>query len=483
MLVCPTVRQSRGQFFGKNRTTILTRYALGLQGRITAGILVCLAGRAGAQKINLPPVTRTKLDNGAQVVLMEYHKAPVLVVSAVFAGGDSVDVPEKAGVATLTATLLRKGTEKRTAPQIAEEIEFLGGSLGVSSGTDRLAASLNVQAKDADAGLELLTDILRHPTFPAEELERERQLELAAIQALGENPSSLADYVVPPTVFAGHPYGLTATATTLKAITAADVRSYYKKVVVPNRMIIVAVGDFKSAEMLAKLKARFGDWTPTPDSLPAVPKVSASPRKLLLIDKGDATQTQVRLVRFGFPRSSADYDAAQVANAILGGGFTSRLTDEIRVNRSLTYGINSRFGTNRMGGDFLVATFTKIETTRALLDATNSVLKKAAQGLTAQELQKVKGFLAGQFAIRVQTPEALAGQLVDIAFNNLPPNYLETYLVRLRAITLEQANRIARTYFAPDAMSVVLVAPAAKVKGQLNGFGTFEVRPAEQVGR
>lgn len=461
--------------------------------KIVRLFIVCVAlflvggGVVSAQRVKLPPVTRVKLDNGIQVVLMESHKAPTVQVIALLRGGSVLDPVDRAGVAALTATLLRKGTESRTATQIAEEIETLGGSLDTSASDDRLGVTLSVLSKDTVVGLDLLADVLRHPTFPGEELERERQLEISGLQAIGENPGAVAGRVANEAVYGSHPYGLDATVTSLKAITREDIRGYYDRVFAPNRMILVAVGDFRTAELLGQLKSKFGDMPVKSDALPVTPSVPAwsmASRKLVLIDKPDATQTQVRWVRTAFPRSSADYFPALVAESILGGGFTSRLVNEIRVNRSLTYGISSHFVPQRVGGDFVVSTFTKVETTKALLDATNGVLRDTAvKGFTAGEVQKFKSYMIGQFAIQVQSPEALAGQLANIAFYELPNDYLETYLVRLRSVTLADANRVARTYFQPGSLSLVLVAPAAKVKGQLSGLTGLETRPVEGVGK
>ena len=426
-----------------------------------------LTGSAQAQKINLPPVLRATLDNGTQVVLMEYHRAPSISVTAQFAGGTALDPADKIGVAELTASLLRKGTDTRSATQIAEQIDGLGGSLDAGAGDDRVTVALNVLSKDTDTGLDLFTDIIRHPTLPDEELSRERQLQVSDLQAIGEDPGTIATRIAIETVYAGHPYGQETTITSLKGITRDDLHAYYTRVFAPNRLILVAVGDFKPADMLAKLKARFGDWPRSTEAAATIPPVTPSPRKVVLIDKPDATQTQVRWIRTAFPRSSPDYFAAQVAQAIMGGGFTSRLTNEIRVNRSLTYGISSNFGPQLLGGDFVVSTFTKIETTKALLDATATVLRQTAlKGFTPAEVQKFKNYLAGSFAIQVQSPEALAAQLANIAFYNLPPDYLQTYLLRLRAVPIADVNRMARTYFTPESLSLILVAPAAKVKSQ-----------------
>jgi zinc protease len=173
-----------------------------------------------------------------------------------------------------------------------------------------------------------------------------------------------------------------------------------------------------------------------------------------------------------------------MASSIVGGGFTSRLVDEIRVNRSLTYGIGSRFSARNYGGDFLVSTFTKMETTRALLDATNDVLRKTSrQGVTAAELVKFKSYLAGSFAIQMQRPDAIARQLADVALYGLPTDYLQTYLTRIRAVKLEDVNRITRQYMAPESLSLVLVAPAESVRTQLKGLGDIETRSVNTVGQ
>ncbi len=360
-------------------------------------ILLCAAS-ANAQKIHLPPVSRSRLANGVRLVIMEYHRAPTITIRASFAGGERLDPEGKTGATSLMATLLKRGTETRTAPQIAEAIDYLGGSLDAGADDERCTAGLDILAKDADAGLDLMADILRHPTFPAEELERERSLEVASLQTIAEDPARVASYVLNATMYAGHPYGREATVGSVQAITREDIMNAYRASLSPDRMIIVAVGDFKTAEMAARLQAKFGDWTASGAAPAPTPPVPHTTVHRILIDKPDATQTQARFVRTGFARTSPDYYAAQLASAILGGGFTSRLVEEVRVNKSLTYGIGSYFSTLKAGGLFTVDTFTKIETTRALLDTVKAVMAKTAQGgVTQAEYQKARGYLAGQF--------------------------------------------------------------------------------------
>jgi zinc protease len=443
-----------------------------------------MAVSCAAQQIRLPPPMLSREANGIQMALAQYRRAPTLTVMAIFPGGSASDPAGKAGLAELMATLLRRGTETRNAKQIAEEIEFLGGSLETSVREDRIAVTLNVLAKDADAGLDILADILRRANFPEEEVERERALAISRLQSLTEEPEALADYVAPEVLYGAHPYGRRATIATLETITRDDVRACYRRTIAPGRLMLVAVGDFEPRQMQAKLRARFRDWAATPEPAPEIPRPLLGKPRFVLIDKPDATQAQARFGQIALPRNSPDFFAARVAVTILGGGFTSRLTDEIRVNRSLTYGIRGDFDMMRSGGDFQVGTFTRVETTRALIDATSQVLKRTAErGFTAEELKKAKAYLVGLFAIRMQTPQALAAQLADRALFGLPDNYLQTYLPQLQAVTLAQINRVAKQYFHPKSLSMVLVAPAEKVQSQLKGLPTFEVRPAQSVGK
>jgi zinc protease len=238
-----------------------------------AALMVAVSG-AGAQKIQLPPVARTRLANGIRLVIMEYHRAPTVIVSATFAGGDRLDPEGKTGATSLMTQLLKRGTETRTAPQIAEAIDYLGGALGTGADSERCTASLDILAKDTDAGLDLMADVLRRPTFPDAELERERSLEVSSLQSIGEDPGTVAAYVLTDAIYSGHPYGREATVSTIKAITRDDILSCYRKALSPDRMIVVAVGDFKAAEMEQKLRARFGDWAPGGEAVQPTPPPS-----------------------------------------------------------------------------------------------------------------------------------------------------------------------------------------------------------------
>lgn len=450
------------------------------------GLVFCfLNNQVKAQDIKLPSVTRVTMNNGIRLVLMEYHRAPLLNVIAQFGGGSANDPGDKKGLAGIVADLLRKGTKTRNANQIAEEIEFLGGDLSAGAGKDSMVVSLDVLAKDADAGLDLMADCVQNSVFPEAELNRTRDLDIANLQSLGENPAGIAAIVANGNVYGDSYYGLSPTVTSVKKIAPDDIVSFAHSRINQNNCTIIAVGDFKTSEMQAKLSSKFGSWSvKVPGGY--VNKNAPTPQKpgITLVDKPDATQTQVRWGRLAIPENDPNRPAADVANTILGGGFTSRLTDEIRVNRSLTYGIGSNFAGLQSAGTFGVSTFTKIETTRELIDAVREVLTKTAtKGFTQGELDKVKGFMAGMFAQGLQTPGAIAGQLSQIELYGLPQDYFATYLTKIRAVTLSDVNKIAKTYFDPANLTLTLVAPASKVKEKLTGLGEIKIVPVGDVGK
>ncbi|MCS6774942.1 MAG: pitrilysin family protein [Chloroherpetonaceae bacterium] len=450
---------------------------------ICCGMIVLAVPGAG-QTIRLPAVRRERLPNGIQVVLMPYRRAPLLTVIAQFPGGKQAVPPGKEGVEQVTAEVLRKGTGQRNALQIAEEIEFLGGALDTGADADRLTVVLRVLAKDADAGLDLMADIVRNPTFPQEEVVRARDLSMAGLQALSESTDALADYVLPGLLYGNHPYGRSASVKSLSRLTREDVLDYYARVCAPDRMTLVAVGDFEPEAMLERVRARFGSWEKSASPRMDAGAPVAGPPSVLIVDRPDATQTQVRLARLALPRKHPDFFPSLVAATLLGGGFTSRLTGEVRVRRSLTYGIDAFFERYQCGGSLIIATFTRVPTTGEILRVVREVLRRtASKGFSPAELNRAKNYLSGQFAIRLQSPQTLARELASMTFFELPQDYLRTYLQRIRAVTLADVNRVAQRYFAPEAFSIVLVGPASAIQAQWPDKKRVAVRPAGQIGR
>jgi zinc protease len=447
--------------------------------RVIAGALV-LVSSSFAQKIQLPPVTRHTLDNGLTVILMEYKRVPAVFFRMIVRGGSALDPPNMEGVASIATSVMREGTETRSSSDIADAIDFVGGSLSVAAGADYCAANAQVLKKYALTGLNLLTDIILHPAFPEDEIERERKQRLANLESLKEDPASIASIVFKKDVYGTHPYGrqMFGTRASLDAITRNDLINFYNKVFVPNNATLAVVGDFVSSEMLEKISTAFGEWASG-----EVPTISISlpikleGRKIVLVNKPDATQTQMVFGNIGMDIKNADYFAVQVANTIFGGGFTSRLVDELRIKRSLTYGANSGFSSSLYGGTYSIATFTKNSSLNETIDVVLDQLKKyRANGASPEELQKGQNYIAGSFARTLQTPDALAAWLTDIEIYGFPRNYLETYIQNLRKVTPGDIRRVVQKYFLLDDLLMVLVTPAQETSSKVQSYG-----PVSQV--
>ncbi|MFN0157415.1 MAG: M16 family metallopeptidase [Bacteroidota bacterium] len=440
-------------------------------------LLVIFSSIGLAQKIQVPPATRHTLDNGLTIILMQYKKVPVVHFRLVARGGSAEDPAGLEGVASIATSLMREGTTTRSSNDIATAIDFVGGSLFASAGVDYCAIRGEVLKKDLDTGLDLFADILLNPSFPEEEIERERKQRLASLDALKEEPGSIASRVFTQALYGSHPYGKQLTRVSLDGVTRDHLVQFHHRIFVPNNSVLVVVGDFAEQEMLALLKQKLNGWQRGETSAQSFPlPTPGEGRRLVMVDKSDATQTQIRMGNVGIDIKNPDFFAVAVANTIFGSGFTSRLVEELRVKRSLTYSASSNFPANLFGGSFSISTFTKNETTGETIDVILEEVKKYREkGATPDELTKAHNYLSGGFARGLQSPEALAARMTDIEFYGFPKDYLESYIQKLKSVTLADVRRVVAKYFAYDDLLFVLVAPAESTRGAVEKYGAVNV--------
>lgn len=431
-------------------------------------------------KFKLPPSEGVTLGNGMRVLAMETRGLPLVDFDLIIGSGAAHDPPGREGLADLTADLLRKGTTKRSAFELADAVDFTGGVLGASADQDGTRISAEFLSSDLDLGLDMLAEISMSPAFAPDEVERLKGETISELKSVKENPALIASRRFVNLLFSSHPYGHPTPGweQSVAEITPGDVRSFYEKHYTPTKMILVGAGDFTSSEFIAKVEKRFGGWRGSDTKSPQVPEPARpSGRPIYFMDKPDATQSQIRIGGIGLSRTDAQYTAANVANTILGGGFTSRLVEEIRVNRGLSYGVGSRFYPLVKGGAFLINTSTKNETTRQTVEVALDVLGRfRAEGVTDEELDKAKRYLRGTFAIGHQTPEALAESLADIAFYGLPRDYYDTYLDRVTAITKGEIKSVAAR-FPFENLIVLVLGKATEVLDDLQKAGPVIVLP------
>jgi zinc protease len=431
-----------------------------------------------AAAVTMPKVAERVLANGLTVLVSEYHTLPIMRFHLLVPGGGAYDPAGKEGIAELTADLLTQGTARRSAEELAREVEFLGGELGANAGTDFSTVSGEFLSKDLDAGLDLFADVVLHPAFAPDELRRAHELTVAGIIASRENPSSIAEVCYARYVYGRHPYGHLSQGTeaSVRRLNRGDVQAFYAGHYVPDSGVLVIIGDAPTADLMAKAERAFGGWRHS-GAKPAAPPppTRITGRHILLVDKPDATQTHIRVGNTAIARTDPAYVSANVTSTILGGGFGARLIDELRVKRSLTYGAWSGFAARKAPGDFRVGTFTKVETTGEALQVTLDVLQGFAKdGATAEELQRSQSLLTGQFPKQLETPGAVAGKLAELAGFGLPRSDLEAYPARVTATSLADVKRLAERFVPTTDEAIVIVGPADRIAPQIAKFGTVE---------
>ena len=437
------------------------------------------------EEILIPPYKTFTLDNGLKVVLMEYHRLPLVEMQMTIGGGTSIDPDMFIGLASMTAKLLRQGTTTRTATQIAEQVDFIGASLNTGSSEDYFFISSEFLKGDIDKGVELFSDIILHPTFPQEEINRERSQRIASLEQIKEDPQLIAGVYIDKLIYGEHPYGnqTNGTYSSLIRITQEELKNFYNTTFVPNNTLLVVVGDFSTDKMLSKLKQTFDKWYKgTAPTLPTENPKLLKGRRVVLVNKPDVTETQICIGNVGIDVKNPDRFAIDVANTVFGDGFTSRLVNEIRVKRSLTYGVSSSFSANLLGGSYLIKTFTKNTSVRTTIDVALEETKKLrVRGISDEELKKAKNYISGNFTRSLQAPENLTYHLSSSLFYGMPDNYLQTYLKNIEKVTLDDVKRVANKYFHYDDLVIMAVTNSKETKSQLEGLGPIEEVPIEKA--
>jgi zinc protease len=435
-------------------------------------------------RIALPPIHRETLPSGLRVVIAERAGVPLAAVRLVLRGGAALDPPARSGLAHLVAITSRRGTRRRTGPEIDLAVESLGAELGAGVDEDATYFGLSAPAEVLPRCLDLLADVATAPVFPAAEVQRLRRREIAALAHDLDEPAVVADRAMLQATYGDHPYGHPPEGRVrdLGAIRRADVTAFHVRRYRPSTGLLVLVGSVDADEALALVRRRFGGWRAPDGTLEPLAPTAPPRTSVLVVDKPDITQAQVRIASAGFPRNSPDYFPGMVASALLGGGFTSRLVEAIRVNRGLSYGVRSRFATSAAGGLFFVSSFTKVETTAELVQV---ILEETArfceEGPRPEELERTRSYLCGLFPLSLETHDQLAEKLADLALYDLPDEEVTAFRERVRAVSSEQARDAGRRYFPLDGRVVVAVGPAKAIARSLERFGPVTVVPARKL--
>ncbi|MGA7617357.1 MAG: pitrilysin family protein [Thermoanaerobaculia bacterium] len=458
---------------------------------LTAGILQA-AEPAG---VTLPPYQELHLKNGATVLLMEKHDVPMIAFTARLRGGAIDDPSGKEGVTAITAEMLQKGAGKRSAAEFASAVDGAGADLSVSPGLEETLVRGEFLARDSDLMVELLSDLLIRPAFPEDELAKVRQQAIERLAAAKDgDPRWLIGTYFHAWFFGDHPYGnpLRGTATTLATITRKDVLDDYRANFGGNRLILAVVGDFDAKGMAGRIEKAFGEWARTPAPAPVAPPTAASKgRRVLLVDKPDATQTYFWIGNLGIARTDPDYVATDLANTVFGGRFTSMINSELRIKSGLTYGASSVLDLDTRPGALAISSYTKNDSTEKAVDLSLDVLKRFHQnGLDAETLASAKAYVLGQYPPELERNGQLASKISELAFYGLDRSDVDEYAARVNAVTTEGIRKVIdRVYPTTDNLTFVFIGKASAIRDVVKKYGPVEemkitdpgFRPAKDV--
>lgn len=428
---------------------------------------MALASVRPAMAADIAP-TKITAPNGMTVLVLEQHYLPIVEIHALIKTGSAQDPPEKAGLANLVASLLDEGTSSRTSKQLAEQIDFVGGSLEVKAGEDFTTASARVLKKDIELGFGLLGDILMHPAFPKQEFERIRAQLLGEIASDKDDPGQVAMKAFNQLVFHNHPYRwpVHGTEETLAKISLSDVQSFYAKEYLPNQIILAVVGDVTAEQATALVQTTFGAWKKGASPARTAKKPATIEKKAVQLIEKDLTQSTIVLGHGGISRTNPDFYAVTVMNHILGaGGFSSRLMDSIRDKQGLAYGIMSHYDARSMPGSFWVNLQTRTEATNQAITGVLAEIKAIRDSpVTDQELAEAKSFLMGSFPLRLDSTAKLAQVLAQVEYYGLGFEYFSQYPKWIERVTKEDVQRVAKQYLDPQHYALVVVGNLSKAK-------------------
>jgi zinc protease len=439
-----------------------------------------------AHDVKFPPYELRTLQNGMQVVVVMHHEQPAVSLRLIVRAGSAQDPAGEAGLASLAASLLDQGTGTRTAAQLADLLDSVGGDSDTGAGRDLSFARVLVMKDSFDLGLNLLADEIRNPSFADEEIERQRQRMISALKVSYDDPEYIADVVFDRLVYGFNPYGAPSGGTpqSLPRITRADLQAFHRRWYAPNNCLLAVVGDVTAEEAFAAAARAFGDWPKreVPADTPADPPAPA--RRVLVVDRPEAVQTEVRVGHLGVPRKLGDYTALDLAIRILGGQGANRLHRVLRMERGLTYGASAEMETLKRAGEFVAITNTRSEATGEVLRLVVEQFNRLRNDRVGdEELADAKAYLTGNLPLRIEAPDDIALQVLNVLFYDLPIDELQTYRERVNAVSVGDIARVAGAYLHPDSLSVVLVGNAKAFVPQLKavGFDKYEVIPATDL--
>lgn len=429
-------------------------------------------------QVKLPRPQQFTLKNGVQVLVFEDKRFPTISCSLAVRAGNLFE--DKPGVAGMTASLLTEGTASRSYEQITEATEKIGASLSASASSEKATVSASGLTDNTDEIIALMTDVLLRPSFPQDRLTRTKFRQASSLAQLRASPSFLASQASARIYYGDTPYGrVTPTAEQIQAISDADLRAFHRKYYIPNGAILAIVGDVKARDIVGKFDKALADWKPAPGSAPALPAANFAPKEkaaIYLIDRPGAAQSVLSFGNLAIRRNDPDYFPLIVATRILGGGFTSRLNQNLREDKGYTYGANWGLSSGKWLGTWSGGASVRTAVTGP---AVGEFFKEFAriqnEPVTPTELEQAKRSVVGNFALTLESPAQLISRALDIVEFGLPADYWDTYPKQLAAVTAADVQRVAKKYLGENRVQLIVVGERQTIEPELAKYGTVTV--------
>ena len=437
---------------------------------------------APEREVIWPKRTKSQLANGLQVILAESHTIPKFHGQLIFLSGNAAAADRAPGLAEMTATVVRTGTQKRASRQLEEDLRRIGADLSTEAGSDLSAISFAGLSEFAEPLLDVVHELAREASFPEGEFERERRQKLEEVKLSRTQPGFLASERLRKVLFGAHPYSLISPSEPqVAAYKREDLQSVYREFYTPQNALLLLVGDFELPELLKSIEKVFGTWS---GNKPGA-KVFAAPanprsRRVYLVHVPGAVQTQILAGCHAITRKHPDWIKLGLTNTLYGGAFNSRLVMNIREDKGYTYSPRSAVNALRQCGYFAVSAAVRNEVVAASLTEIFYELDKLRSlPVPETELADAQNYLSGVFSLGLATQDGLLTQFSTVAQHELPDDYLETYRAKVRAVTSEELLATARKYLDSANMQIVLAGDRAQIESQAALFGEVQVFDAQ----
>lgn len=431
---------------------------------------------------SFPSIAKTKLDSGLQILAANISGRHVGTAVLVIDAGAAYEPDAQGGVGFLAARALTEGTEKHKGSAFIQAFEALGADIQANCTWDTFTVTLHAPMDRMEPALELMAQCVMHPGFPGADVDRFKQERLGGILQQYVNAASRATLAFDKAVYSSStPYSRPAQGSywSVYQLGKRQVRKYYEQFATPGAATLVIAGDIDEYPLVKAAEKLFADWRGKESPRPK-PLIQEGIRNtyVLLVDREDSEQSQIEIGHMGVARISPDYFPLHLADPVIGGLFGSRLNLKLREEKGYTYGARAGFNFRRNAGPFKAAAAVDTPvTTEAIADTIEVMEKVKTKGITKQELEEVKGFRTGRFPLQVESPEGLAGALVNLATFGLPEDYYDTYLENIQKVTLDDVNEAVSKHLRPERSAIVVVGDAEKLADPLRSaeFGPVAI--------